>query len=245
MITSFRHLRCALRWVPRFLGLFGFLVFSSCGNWRQEKTIPGNVSILPNKPKPINARFGYEDVKNKVFLKSCISCHGSDSHTPPNLTVYSEIQEAIQSIDAAVFQKQTMPKGGTLTNDQLEILKIWIEEGTPEFANPTPQQPTPPSSVEEPVLGSENKPVPPKKTATWSQIRKDVIDVSCSSCHFKGNDNGLTDQTDLKTFQGSLATSIYLIFLEKDTPMPPLPAKLDDDQKRLITEWLIDGQKVE
>jgi hypothetical protein len=65
-------------------------------------------------------------VKNLVNTK-CVSCHGS----------YSSYQGLSSITSSGLFEKevlinQTMPEGGSLSQDELNKLQCWVDNGFPE-----------------------------------------------------------------------------------------------------------------
>ena len=171
----------------------------------------------------------FSEVNEKVFLRSCVGCHKQASGRSPQLTQFEDIKRVLGDIDRDVFQRQSMPKNGTLTSLQLDMLRAWIDDGAPEMASVSASPPSIPPST---------------GPVAWSRVKKEIVDVSCASCHYAKNPEGLTDQTDLGVFRELLPQTIYRIFSEKELPMPPLPSKMGDDQKRLLMEWVIYGQQI-
>ena len=172
----------------------------------------------------------FADVSERVLKTSCLSCH---SKTFPHMETYQEVKAALSQIDRAVFGSRSMPKNGVLSNRQYDILRKWIDLGAPETAAP---------AATTPVVS-----VPPLAEATtWKSMREKFVEISCASCHFKGNTEGRIDLTDPKVFKGSIGTILYLSLIEKENPMPPIDkTQLSDVQKRTLTEWIISGQPEE
>lgn len=194
------------------------LSLASCDfqNNKQSVTFPQD-----DQPQGV----GFDQVKTQVLAVSCLSCHSTQA---PHLADFATAHAAAAAIELAVFVNKTMPQAGTLSPLQLSVLKTWIDEGAPEL---------PPSSPEPSPSPSGSGPV------QWSQLKLGLVDVSCAGCHFPANPQGIPDLTDQADFESVLGTLLYLTIVEKVSPMPPLPAQITDDQKRLLTEWVIDGQQ--
>jgi uncharacterized membrane protein len=167
----------------------------------------------------------FATVNEKVFKKSCTGCH-SKTHVP--LATFSEIKAALHGIEDDVFVKRSMPKDGSLTAMQRALLRKWIDAGGPKVENEKPTEP------------GERPP------GTWKAMREQFVNVSCAGCHYKDNPEGLTNLTDVAVFKGSIDSILFLSFLSKDAPMPPIDKpQLTDEQKRLLTEWIIANQPEE
>ena len=169
----------------------------------------------------------FAEVEKTVFATSCMSCH---AQTFPHLADYADVKASVAAIDNAVFSKHSMPKNSSLSNEQLSLLRQWIDDGAPEFdEKPTPT-PTPSAG----------------DVPTFAKLRAGLINVSCAGCHFAGNPDGRVDLTNAKDFKASLGTIMYSTLVEKEEPMPPKDkVPLTDEQKRLLTEWVIANEPEE
>lgn len=177
---------------------------------------------------PMNV--GFADIQKAVLTPSCLGCHATQF---PHFSAYEDVKAALGEIQQAVFNDHSMPQSGSLSDNQLAILKRWIDSGAPEVA----QQGVSPAPTPSP---------PPQTTPTWAGLRRTLVNVSCASCHFPNNPDGRVDLTDVKTFKASIGTILYVTLVEKDSPMPPIDqAPLTLDQKRALTEWVIAGQPEE
>lgn len=69
-----------------------------------------------------------------IFESSCSinsSCHAAGSlNGPGGLTTYSQIFTARSAIRTAVFTR-VMPQNSTLTNEQINAIVCWIDNGAP------------------------------------------------------------------------------------------------------------------
>lgn len=61
-----------------------------------------------------------------IIQTRCVSCHNGSQ--PPNLTSNSRIQNNAASIKAAVVSRR-MPLGGSLTTEQIDAIRCWVDNG--------------------------------------------------------------------------------------------------------------------
>jgi len=66
------------------------------------------------------------DVK-PIIDNNCIECHIPGNQFP-DLTNYNSIRNNANSIKIQVTNR-TMPIGGSLTNEEIELIKCWIDNG--------------------------------------------------------------------------------------------------------------------
>lgn len=104
---------------------FLFFVLPACGNYSTvvRKYSPGTVS--------------YAMVRDQIFTPRCIGCHGSSGGV--NLETYSGVKSVEARIDQTVYVKKTMPKsGGPLSTEQLGMLRVWLDDGSPDVVARVP-----------------------------------------------------------------------------------------------------------
>ena len=197
-----------------------FLSLQSGCSFTEEKTAP-QLSASGS----VGSGTGFDQIKTQVLTPSCLQCHATKA---PLMTSYATIQPALDSIRQAVFVNRSMPKNGALTTAQSALLLSWLNSGGPEFPN-SPPAPIAPPAAQGPI--------------SWRSLKKKVIDVSCASCHFAKNTQGISDYTDLATFRASIDTIVFTTLLISEAPMPPLPATLTPSQRRLLADWIADGER--
>ncbi len=61
-----------------------------------------------------------------IFDNNCIECHGGNRF--PDLRTHQGISNSAEIVKAQVVNR-TMPQGGSLTNDQIELIRCWIDNG--------------------------------------------------------------------------------------------------------------------
>lgn len=73
----------------------------------------------------------FADVKAVVFDQSCTECHARKSEYP-DFTTYASVKEYAPEIVDRVFVEENMPPKTQLTDLQKQILKTWLDNGSPE-----------------------------------------------------------------------------------------------------------------
>ena len=122
---------------PVFM-IMGLLLFASC-------TDQGNDVTAPDPPVP--TAMSWSDV-GPIFQANCVSCHGGSGglflDTYANAIAGGNHGAAIIPGDAGnsllyellVGSSQgiaQMPVGGSLTNDEIDTIEEWIDDGALEF----------------------------------------------------------------------------------------------------------------
>lgn len=223
-----------------FLSAFG-LLFEGC-SYRKEKNISDLNSIIVSRE--LMESISYQEVKNKVFLPKCISCHGNSGGV--NLENYSSARSHLDQIAKSSLINKTMPKTGNepLTAGEYLLLAAWVKAGGPE----TPLNGTdtpPPSPVE--VLKPE-----------FASIKKFIIDRKCLSCH---KPDGKASRVPLNTTQemidspleivipGNAEESGLILSLDWENSTKPMPPKesgisqVSPEEIQIIKEWINKGAK--
>lgn len=211
------------------------IFLQACGN------IGPNETPLQLTPKNLPSaemlsELSFEGISQSVFVPKCISCHGDSGNV--NLETYSEVFKNISLIKKSVFVDKTMPKRGSLSKEQLDLLWNWIEAGAPE----RPQNGTPP--ILEPLI------------ATYDSINKLVFQTSCKDCHnASGSGRRISlEKEDLLNsplelvLPGNPDESGLTVAIERadNKRMPPEKegyAPLSDETKLIIRKWIENGAK--
>ena len=76
----------------------------------------------------------YANFAGTLFQSNCSSCHtGSGEGTPHWVfSGYSSVSNNLDRINDVVVVRRIMPQGGSLSANQLELLKAWIDKGAPQ-----------------------------------------------------------------------------------------------------------------
>lgn len=225
--------------------------FSGCSYLGPSDPIITGGGLLTPQEK---TKLSYASV-TPVFKQNCISCHGTAGGV--NLESYQSIRENIAAIERAVFKTKTMPKGFSLSANQMQILKAWIEMGAPEEAPGGSSNPTPiPSATPIPTPTPEPTatPEPEEIEATFKSIRQNILTKRCIFCH---SGSGSAKHIPLSTLEdlidspreivvpGNADESSIVIAIERtdDKRMPPRDngAALSSEEIRVIREWITNG----
>ena len=215
-----------------------FLSFGMLGcNYTKPKQSSADDNLKFSLPEEKLSALSYSVVSQKIFFPKCVSCHGNSGNI--NLESYSDITRNIALIKKAVFDEKTMPKRGSLTEEELSYLWNWIKLGAPEQAQNGNVDPVP-----EPIL------------PTYDSINRNVFQTSCKDCH---NSTGsgkriLFDKDALLNSPLELIIpnnpdeSGLVVALERIDSKRMPPAKegysaLKDDAKAAIRKWIENGAK--
>ena len=68
-----------------------------------------------------------------IIDQNCIQCHGANS-SHGDFTTYNNMNSVITNgkFEQEVLTDQTMPQNGSLSQEQLNKIKCWVENGYPE-----------------------------------------------------------------------------------------------------------------
>lgn len=209
-------------------------------------------SVLTPQQK---AQLSFESVQKTVFQQSCTSCHGSAGGI--NLESYESIKNNIVAIERSVFKTKTMPKGNSLSADQMAVLKAWIEMGTPEKPGQGSQSPTPTpdaTSTPEPTPEPTATPTPEPLKASFESIKQNILTNRCIYCH---SGSGQAKHIPLDTVDalvnspreivipGNADESGLVLAVERDDekrmPPPQVGKQLSEEEKQVIREWIDNG----
>jgi uncharacterized membrane protein len=219
---------------------FGLLA-EGC-SYRKNKESGGFESLFISQ-QSIDS-ISYQEVKNKVFIPKCISCHGNSGNV--NLENYSNSRSFLEQIKQSALIEKRMPKSGSevLTSDEYMLLATWVRAGGPETPLNGGNIP-PPLPVE--VLKPE-----------FTSIKKLIIDRKCLSCH---KPDGKAPRVLLNTpadminspleivIPGNPEESGLILTLDRETaskPMPPMDSgitAISAQDMEVVKEWIRKGAK--
>jgi mono/diheme cytochrome c family protein len=205
--------------------LLGATFFAGCA-FREEKigSESDGIALLPANEQGV---LSYEYVKREV-LSQCINCHGTQGGV--TIENYSQTVSRLVDIERTTLKLRTMPKGSTLSDRQLSILKTWIFIGAPE-------------------LGAVPPPPPPTLLANYESIEKLVLNTRCTGCHDPGGEAGwiplkpsgnLVAHVNLANPENSILMKAIRRLGEGNVPkMPPSNANaLSAEEVATILEWI-------
>lgn len=185
------------------------------------------------------SELSYGVLAQKVFTPKCISCHGTSGNI--SLESYGEVVRNLALLKKTIFIEKTMPKKGSLTQEELSYLWNWIQMGGPEQAQSGNTEPLP-----------ETDPLVP----TFDSINKHVFQVTCKECHNPtgpGKRIALDKQSLLDSpleliIPGNPDESGLIVAIERtdDKRMPSAKegyAALSAETKLTIRKWIENGAK--
>ncbi|OYZ23551.1 MAG: hypothetical protein B7Y39_04390 [Bdellovibrio sp. 28-41-41] len=210
-------------------------VLSSCYYTRLKTpaTVVDDQKFGYLKPAEKMSMMNYDFIGSRILKPRCIACHDSSKNV--NLETYDLVKSNLLKIKNAVFIEESMPKRGSLTDEEKRLLWNWILLDAPFQSEQTPPQ-------EEPMV------------ATYDSIRMHIFEPICSTCH---NPDG-TGKRVLLDRQSLLDSPLVLIDLENndesgllvalerkdDKRMPPAKegySALKPEQIEIIREWIKNG----
>jgi len=95
------------------------LVTVSCENNAEMEPISSEFVCTPNE--------SYTNNIAPILNQNCKPCHFNGSQFP-DLTNYNSVSQNAHLIKI-VTQNKTMPKGGSLTQDEIDAIACWVDNG--------------------------------------------------------------------------------------------------------------------
>jgi uncharacterized membrane protein len=89
----------------------------------EEKVPDVPVVVNPSKKNPT-----YMDDIKPLFQAKCITCHNSTGPFPDWMN-YEVVFNKKDAIKNRIVVKKDMPLGGTLTDEERNLIKVWIDKG--------------------------------------------------------------------------------------------------------------------
>lgn len=193
----------------------------------------GNENLYPplsQQEKLQKLNFAY--LSKAVFIPKCVSCHGSSGNV--NVESYASVKSSQKAIYNSVFVTGSMPKGRSLSQEQLALLYNWLKAGAPEG------------------IPLEEEPL----QATFASLDSRIFQVKCIDCHAPGKKaekvpltrEGLLNPDEDYVFPGRPDESMLVQVIESSgkNRMPPAKAgyaPLSPDEKAAIRQWILNGAK--
>lgn len=115
--------------VPFPLAAITILLFA-CSKKQAEELKP----TTPTGPTAVTtANVTYSNFTGALFQTKCNSCHGTDGALK-SVWLFNGIASIKNDTRVAnsVLVTKTMPKGGSLTASERELLQAWFDKGMPE-----------------------------------------------------------------------------------------------------------------
>ena len=211
------------------------IFLTGCNYTKIKQPLSNNQGF--NLPQEKLSELSYNLISQRVLGPRCVTCHGSSGGV--SLETYSDVTRELEKIKKSVFSDRTMPKRGSLSDEELSLLWNWIKIGAPELAQNGNIGPKP-----EPLL------------ATFDSINKHIFQASCVECH---NPSGtgkriLLDKESLLNsplelvlpFNADESGLVIAIERTDSKRMPPANdgyAELKEEEKLAVRKWIENGAK--
>lgn len=201
---------------------------SGCGNYTRLKNDRQEAG-----QKLDAAPLTFATVSAQIFEPKCVSCH---SKYRSYETVVEEVSRITQSIESNRMPKNAEP----LAQNLKDLLRTWIDAGTPEFEND--EQPEPPP--ESPVALEPN----------YQSIKAIILEQKCTMCHSPSGQAKFLDLSSRKAiwdgrarllnFDNPESSPLIAAIRDAEEPMPPTwsnIAPLTESQVAVMIEWIRQG----
>ncbi|MGZ3796234.1 MAG: c-type cytochrome domain-containing protein [Pseudobdellovibrionaceae bacterium] len=235
-----------------FVSIFFLL---ACNSYKSKVNGEPQEDITP-------ASINYAFVNAKVFQPKCFKCHSlaGGNKGDVNLETYENVLAKLGDIQNEVFVEGSMPPaeaGGPLGEYEKNVLKMWIDAGTPRTAGEGPAPlpaPSPAPKPTDPVTPPVND--PEVIGANWNEISKKVFEPKCIKCHQAGEkaeDFPLTDKDWVSNPANEMIkpgepdkSPLYVAITRRDRKVMPPPKTgmtLSTQEKDAIKNWILNGAK--
>ncbi len=97
------------------------ITFFSCENNVEEEPIVGG-----GGNEPCDSNISFADNVKPIIDSRCVSCHNGNQS--PDLRTYEGVSNNAQRVRSQVVSRR-MPLNGSLSDDQIELIRCWIENG--------------------------------------------------------------------------------------------------------------------
>lgn len=115
----------------KFFILFAFCCLLSCENHveepEMEELVEENKSGEGENGEDPEIVISYQTDVKPIFTNNCLGCHGNGGRFP-DVSTYASVNLNANIIKSEVVSR-SMPQGGSLTNDEIQKVKDWIEAG--------------------------------------------------------------------------------------------------------------------
>jgi len=101
------------------LAIATFFMAVSCENNALEEEVPGGFICTTD--------VSYTNDINLLLTQKCAPCHIGGGQFP-DLTTYESVSQNAAAIKAQT-QSGNMPRGGSLTQDQIDLIACWVDNG--------------------------------------------------------------------------------------------------------------------
>ena len=211
-------------------------LFIGCGYYHIDLRAKENNSKF-SLPPSLKATLSYNLLASRIFSPKCVGCHGTSGGV--SLGTLVSVRQNIPAILRTVFDLHTMPKNGSLSDDEMSLLWSWIEIGAPDNAT-----------------GGGTGPEPIPLGPTFASLDQNIFQNGCINCHAPGKPaarvplgkEALLNSPLELVIPGDPDDSGLVIDVERTDPKRMPPAKdgyspLTDPEKLAIRQWIQNGAK--
>ncbi len=191
-----------------------------------DPVLSGGLGDSQSKPG-IELTISFDQVNSFAFT-SCADCHhGNES---PALFAYNDYRQNLDAVFKSVVVERTMPRRQKLTEEQVALVRQWIEQGAPQFIPNQPVAPEPPSTTSTTIPV-----VSPPAGISFEQVLKTSFQ-SCTKCHSAGDeDPRLETYADYKQNIVDVESTVVI------KRSMPKKQKLSAEQIQLVADWIALG----
>ncbi|WP_299896499.1 cytochrome c [uncultured Aquimarina sp.] len=103
----------------KLICLLAVSIFYSCETNVEEETVAIEVC---------DDEISFSSDIKPIINNDCIRCHGGSGNQAPDLTTFENISNNANRVRREVVNR-TMPLGGSLSNNEIELIRCWIDNG--------------------------------------------------------------------------------------------------------------------
>lgn len=109
--------------------LMVIVVLASCSKKQADEAVPETPSTTVTVENVSYANFA-----KGLFETKCAGCHANGAQASGRWTFsgFSSVRDNSARINNVVLVTKSMPRGGSLTEQELVLLKAWFDRNTPE-----------------------------------------------------------------------------------------------------------------
>lgn len=190
-------------------------------NYNHVKKENGSQNVQ-DKASNLALSLDYTSVQMSVLGPQCLNCHSSAGGNKGGLSLetYQQVRASMSRIYFRSIEKKDMPPN-PMTADQYDLLKSWIEAGSPE------------KNIRGPLR-------PIKGPINWAVIRDQVLKTSCLDCHSGQNPHGGLNFESLEVVKQNINAIFDSAIVKQTMPLEPYSA-LSESEKQALMKWISQG----
>jgi uncharacterized membrane protein len=176
----------------------------------------------------VNGRaVSYKEVFGAVIAPRCVSCHNpGKSEGGVVLVTFEQNNSAAARIDKSVFVDKSMPKGSSLSEQEAQLLRAWLDQGaTKEGRSGT--------------SGSKQL-----QRVAWATVRDEIFAKKCFECHSQPRPEKNLDLMSVGEARANVAKIFDRAVITQNEAliMPLAPVeRLTIEEKQILATWIAQG----